>query len=674
MEALQNNLTKNYFNNLQFLQEYEPELHAKLIMLDTLIQTDKYTQQYELEYVNDDFDIFDIQNQSYIYNKKIKENTKNKVDNVTIDNLRNNFNPYKHFKFTDEEITQINDRNLYPLFDTIFPTTAAIKHYINQNSKVRGELKKLYKFIFIGTGLGQHIFPIHNKIKAQNYLIIEPNLEIFRLSLFTTKYYELREEANLIFAIAYDEEIFKNKLFQFSSDGIGRNNNWKFDIFSSIHKSIAKKIQDFILNQSHLTYPFNVHYHNTMQTYHIWSQKFNFLDFSSVHNNFKFNSKPFMLIGSGPSLGKNIHILKENQSKFILVAAYSSLKILLKNNITPDVIVHIDADPINIQTVENLDTEILNKIIFIFGISSPPKLYDIVPHSNIFCFQMLQLISSQVGNLTGESIGDLIYAMLLLLGIKEIYLLGLDLALDPDTNHLHTDGHVMNLDPYKLTNDISEGMNTSSFQKNTILIKGNFREEVSTITAFFSALNNFQKLTKQYKRDSCSVYNLNDGAFLESTIPFLPTKIYTLEYQEIDKNILHNNLLKEFKRISKNTLSSEDLEILQKKIDHAHKLKVIISKLKTFPLPDTFEAYSGILSQITDYLTDPHDIQHNDIVIVLSNYLRYTLHFIYEFFNKKETIEESIHIKNIHHLFAKALEEMIDEYIKHITYFQNKLK
>ena len=44
------------------------------------------------------------------------------------------------------------------------------------------------KFIFMGTLLGRHIPKIANKINASSYLILERNLEIFRLSLFTVDY------------------------------------------------------------------------------------------------------------------------------------------------------------------------------------------------------------------------------------------------------------------------------------------------------------------------------------------------------------------------------------------------------------------------------------------------------------------------------------------------------
>ena len=59
------------------------------------------------------------------------------------------------------------------------------EYFDNQNKR---SLKKIDKFIFLGTLLGRHIPKIAKKVNAKAYLILEKNLEIFRLSLFTVDY------------------------------------------------------------------------------------------------------------------------------------------------------------------------------------------------------------------------------------------------------------------------------------------------------------------------------------------------------------------------------------------------------------------------------------------------------------------------------------------------------
>ena len=66
-------------------------------------------------------------------------------------------------------------------------------------------MKNLLKFIFCGVGLGFHIAEIQNKVKSSLIFIMEDNLEIFRLSLFTTNYQSISEQARLFFSIMDDD-------------------------------------------------------------------------------------------------------------------------------------------------------------------------------------------------------------------------------------------------------------------------------------------------------------------------------------------------------------------------------------------------------------------------------------------------------------------------------------
>lgn len=69
-------------------------------------------------------------------------------------------------------------------------------------------MKKIEKFIFLGTLLGRHIPRIAQKVDAEAYLVLERNIEIFRLSLFTVDYTILAQKG-VVFSIMdnqYEEE------------------------------------------------------------------------------------------------------------------------------------------------------------------------------------------------------------------------------------------------------------------------------------------------------------------------------------------------------------------------------------------------------------------------------------------------------------------------------------
>ena len=92
-----------------------------------------------------------------------------------------------------------------------------VSEYLNNphKNKIRDKkLKEIPKFIFLGTLLGRHIPHIAEKVDAEIYLVLERNLEIFRLSLFTVDYTILAKKG-VVFSVMdnYIEE--ENKILLF---------------------------------------------------------------------------------------------------------------------------------------------------------------------------------------------------------------------------------------------------------------------------------------------------------------------------------------------------------------------------------------------------------------------------------------------------------------------------
>lgn len=62
-----------------------------------------------------------------------------------------------------------------------------------------------------------------------------------------------------------------------------------------------------------------------------------------------FEGKPAILVATGPSLGKNIHLLKKAQGKAVIIAVGQALRALLAYDIKPDLICAIDYGEINME-------------------------------------------------------------------------------------------------------------------------------------------------------------------------------------------------------------------------------------------------------------------------------------------------------------------------------------
>lgn len=83
----------------------------------------------------------------------------------------------------------------------------------------------------------------------------------------------------------------------------------------------------------------------------------------ATHNQGK--EHPAIVVGAGPSLELALPTLYEQQQKFTIIACDTAVKVLLKHNITPDLIITIDPQKINSKYLENLPALITEKSILV---------------------------------------------------------------------------------------------------------------------------------------------------------------------------------------------------------------------------------------------------------------------------------------------------------------------
>src|SRR5574344_2796839 len=84
---LQNALTTTFLANLVFLSEYDNELYHRVDELSRMIENGTYKEKYALEFnmQDGDFDIYDILNDKYLYNKNPKKFNDNLVRKIDFD-------------------------------------------------------------------------------------------------------------------------------------------------------------------------------------------------------------------------------------------------------------------------------------------------------------------------------------------------------------------------------------------------------------------------------------------------------------------------------------------------------------------------------------------------------------------------------------------------------------
>ncbi len=666
---LQNALTTTFLANLAFLSEYDNELYHRVDELSRMIESGKYEEKYALEFIMEDgdFDIYDIVNNKYLYDRNPKKRNDELVRKVDFDEKNSILNLEEIFSY--KEIFDVKEENRFNFntLESIAFTSNKMQEYKTitkdflETKKKR--LKEVKKFIFLGTLLGRHIPKIAQKVDAEIYLVLEKNLEIFRLSLFTVDYTVLAKKG-VIFSIMdniSDEERkielfldilkYDNYLIKFSTTGIN------IDDYISKLLGIISSNKPTIYDYNRKLY---IHLNRTIQRI---NDAYNFPQFNKFENAEFFKNIPILYIAAGPSLDENIDWIKNNQDKFFITCVGSALKKLLDNNIRVDIICSVDEDIILEELQFN--NEIIKRIpshtlLFASSITNEIILKKF-NKDRVFIFEVYRTLFKNNFAFNGYSVGELALHILLKLNAKEIYLVGFDLTINQNTGETHSKDSGSTAKIMDIENTLDErdifGLNNS-----LIKVKGNKKNEVVTSALFYASINFLNQKILTTKKNDINIYNLsNDGAFFENTIPLDIVDINNLatlsiEYSEF-KNFLTKNCLNSFEDDIKKLLNTDInklKEIIENNLKDLEKLELI--NLEDF-IKKYFDEISNKLNSLNNQL----------LYVILDKYYLIVISYIKYHFNNTKIKDEKKKINKIGKLFLSQLTYILNDYIKIVS-------
>lgn len=172
---------------------------------------------------------------------------------------------------------------------------------------------------------------------------------------------------------------------------------------------------------------------------------------------------PAIIVASGPSLDKNVHLLAEAKNKAFIIAVDSSLRSVLKTGVMPDLCVSIDAKKLS----KHFSDDRANDIPLVCYLSSNREiiskhradkffLNDLNHHIQHF-FSKHTKVFPVVS--TGGSVANNAFSIAQMLGFQTIIMIGQDLAYTD--NRTHSAASVRgewNLDASKLDHVMTEGI------------------------------------------------------------------------------------------------------------------------------------------------------------------------------------------------------------------------
>ena len=337
------------------------------------------------------------------------------------------------------------------------------------------------------------------------------------------------------------------------------------------------EIMDSLISQKSITFNYYMMIDNVAKLALSRVNNYNIIhrELSKINKLF-LQEKPILYIGAGPSLSDNIEWISKNKEFFIIVSIGASCKKLLSFDIIPDIVVTLDPQfkVLNEIHFDRETTKKLENTIILASMNTDERILNKFNKKNLFLYEVIFSVTQENKVEDGYSVGEIVGTLLINLGVQELYLIGIDLAINQETGDTHISGYETS-SKYDLENvKSSMEKNTFSLRGDLIKVKGNFKDEVYTTRLFNTSLNAFSLSIEALKKENQYIYNISqNGAYIAGTIPLNIADIKVEKLTILNKDMILQKIKEDFLSISRNQLTNKDLEILKKEKKYLLEIK-----------------------------------------------------------------------------------------------------
>ncbi len=336
---------------------------------------------------------------------------------------------------------------------------------------------------------------------------------------------------------------------------------------------------------------------------------------------------------------------------------------LIDNGIRVDIISSLDPSYEIIEKLQFNDENLskINNQIILLSINTHEKIESKFKKDNIFEFLIMADLYEETELQGGYSVGDVITTLLLQMGVENLYLVGIDFALNQETGSTHVEGSNSNINKFDLTN-IKDSLETNSYNLTTDLfkVKGNFQEEVYTNRLFNMSLFTLSKalIAKEFKDKK--IFNLSkNGAFIENTIP-LDKDNFVNNYEILDLINLEKDLKKAFINKSNKKLPANDINYLIEEKKYLDLIENILDE-KLNMVISSYEDFIFLYEDVFSNLVYTN-IKTSFVAPVFKTYFDTMMPYIDYCFNDKDIKKEKEKVLKVREEITKQLKYLIKTY------------
>lgn len=461
---------------------------------------------------------------------------------------------------------RINDKD-YLICDHENPIEEAyswIDNYINITNNVD---------IIFGLGFGYHIDVIINSFKGKKIIIVEPSLEIFYQLIKIRNYENIFKNTKIFleepienFLVELNTLFWNTKISDLQCEPFYVYAEMFYEIWDDLRTKFIRFSEDFtsdVITRKHFAKKWAKNYITNLRKISFAS------DASSLIS--QFVGIPGILISAGPSLYKNIDLIKNLNNKCVIMAAGTAVLKCIQKEVIPHFMVGIDANPSEANIHKKVDEDIFfiySNQVAIGSIENFKGNKFLMNYSEDYYTKMFlekNSIKSEI-YLSGPSVANTCIDILYKMGCNPIVLVGQDLAF--------TDG-IKYAGGKKWVDSNSEKIEDNDY----ILRKDIFNKDIYTNPQFINMKNWFDNYFDRFCEKRIFL-NSTEGGLGFNSIPNVDLKD-VIDKFFIEEYPIKNIISKVYRENSFNNYSDEKIRIFEEHLlTEIKKMEELSNKLE----------------------------------------------------------------------------------------------
>jgi len=386
--------------------------------------------------------------------------------------------------------------------------------------------------IIFGVGLGYHLSYLNEQVKASYINIFEPNEDYFFGSLFCFDWANYLKRIDdqgsaLYIGIGVPEEELYEELYRRAQylGAFSISNSFFYQHYPS--QEVNELIEKIKINFHQFFMGWGFFDDALMSIAHTLENTQKDINLLVQHDKLptEIEKFPIFILANGPSLDKDIEVIRAMKDEVVLVSCNSATTALLKQGIIPDFHVALERTKATADFLTAFITPEQRKKI---GLITVNVMYPEVPELFGWCgvgfkgnepgtsiYHIAEYIKTQKITTTvgycNPLVGNTALSFFASKKFKEIYLFGVDNGY-VDPNHHHSKASYY-------YNDKGSTIHNPLKMGNEMVVEGNFGKKVITDHFMYTGKEQMERLLESFKGTHLNCYNCSDGTKIEGALP-----------------------------------------------------------------------------------------------------------------------------------------------------------